>query len=85
MINSKREKLLVDVLAQIGVIVSEVGVALREHEDRLQLVEKAELRAELAQMESKIRGIHDLEKQAQASAALRNLAELFGISDFSDC
>jgi hypothetical protein len=75
----------VELLAQFGVIVNEVAAALQEHEKRLQLVETEELRAELAQMETKIRCIHDLEKQAQASAALKNLAELFGISDFSDC
>ena len=85
LINPKKEGVAVDVVSEITLIINQLVAALEEHETRLRLVETAQVRAELVQMESKIRGISDLDKQAKASKALKNLAELFGISDFSDC
>ncbi len=80
-----QQSIIGEAVVDIGLILNQIATALVEHEKRLHMVETSEVKAELAQMEYKIRGLHDLGKQAQALAALKNLAELFGISDFSDC
>ena len=80
-----QQRIIGEAVIDIGLILNQIADALEEHEKRLRMVEISELRAVLAQVECKIRGLHDLDKQAQASEALKNLARLFGIFDFSDC
>jgi predicted component of type VI protein secretion system len=73
--------LVQEVVTEIGPILKQIEEVLENHENRLQLTESAELKAELTKLQCRIKGIPNLEKQAQALAALKGLSDLLNAAE----
>jgi hypothetical protein len=70
-----------EIIVDIGAILNKVNVVLSDHEQRLQLIEEADLKIELELLKSRILAISDEKKQAEALQALKNLCDTLGFSD----
>ena len=56
-----------------------IVVALKDHEQRLMLLEGPRLEDELKELKEKVKRISDPEKRLQGFNALKGLCDLFGI------
>lgn len=70
-----------EIIADMGAILNKVGVALSDHEQRLQLIEEADLKLELELLGAKISAISDPKKQSEALLAFKNLCNSLGMQD----
>jgi hypothetical protein len=69
------------IIADIGAILNKINIVLNDHEQRLQLIEELDLKAELELLRNKILAISDQKKQAEALQAFKSLCDLLGIAD----
>lgn len=70
-----------EIIADIGVILNKINFVLNDHEQRLQLIEELDLKAELELLRNRIMTISDQKKQAEALHVFKNLCDLLGIAD----
>ncbi|MGD6806356.1 MAG: hypothetical protein ACQCN4_05295 [Candidatus Bathyarchaeia archaeon] len=70
-----------EIIADIGAILNKINLVLNDHEQRLKLIEEADLKIELELLKSRILSISDEEKQSDALQALRNLCDKLGFFD----
>jgi hypothetical protein len=70
-----------EIIADIGAILNKINTVLNDHEQRLQLIEEADLKIELELLRSRILAISDQKKQSEALQALKNLCDRLGFSD----
>jgi acetylglutamate kinase len=70
-----------EIIADIGAILNKINFVLDDHEQRLQLIEELDLKAELEMLKSRILSISDQKKQAEALQAFKNLCDALGILD----
>jgi hypothetical protein len=68
-----------EIIVDIGAILNKINVILSDHEQRLQLIEEADLKIELELLRSRILSISDEKKQAEALQALKNLCDTLGV------
>lgn len=72
-----------EIIVDIGAILNKINVVLSDHEQRLQLIEEADLKIELELLKSRILAISDQKKQTEALQALKNLCDKLGFSDLA--
>ncbi|NLD66286.1 MAG: hypothetical protein GX648_06915 [Crenarchaeota archaeon] len=72
-----------EIITDIGAILNKINLVLSNHEQRLQLIEEADLKIELELLRSRILSISDQQKQADALQALKNLCDKLGFSDLA--
>jgi hypothetical protein len=70
-----------EIIADIGAILNKINIVLNDHEQRLQLIEEADLKIELELLRSRILTISDGNKQTEALQAFKNLCDTIGIRD----
>lgn len=70
-----------EIIADIGAILNKINFVLNDHELRLQLIEKLDLKIELDLLGRRITAISDQKKQTAALQAFKNLCDSLGISD----
>jgi histidinol phosphatase-like enzyme len=70
-----------EIIADIGAILNKINTVIGDHEQRLRLIEEADLKIELELLKSRILAISDQKKQTEALQALKSLCDTLGISD----
>ncbi|MCW3983630.1 MAG: hypothetical protein NWE96_06495 [Candidatus Bathyarchaeota archaeon] len=70
-----------EIIADICTILNKINFVLNDHEQRLQLIEGLDLRAELELFKNRILAISDKKKQTEALLAFKSLCDLLGIAD----
>ncbi len=70
-----------EIIADIGAILNKINTVLNDHEQRLQLIEELDLKAELELLRNRILAIFDQKKQAEALQAFKSLCDLLCITD----
>jgi hypothetical protein len=70
-----------EIIADIGAILNKINFVLNDHEQRLQLIEELDLKAELELLRNRILSISDQKKQTEALQKFKNLYDTLGISD----
>ena len=76
-----KEAALKEIITDITNIIGKIGTVVSDHEQRLQLIEEADVKIELQLIAHRVQAISDKTKQTQSIQALNNLCEVFGISD----
>jgi hypothetical protein len=79
--NSKQKKSIAAVMVNMCETLNLITAALKDHEQRLVLLEGPQLKEELKELKKKVSLISDPEKRLQASNALKGIFDLFGIPD----
>jgi hypothetical protein len=70
-----------EIIADISEVLTKIDLVLNDHEQRLQLIEQADLKIELELLASRIRTIADPKMQLEALKAFNNLCDALGITD----
>lgn len=70
-----------EIIADIGAILNKINTVLNDHEQRLQLIEEADLKIELELLRSRILTLSDGNKQTEALQAFKNLCDKLGIEN----
>ena len=79
MSKSRQKKFWFGVMVDMCQTLNLITVALKDHEQRIVLLEGSQLEDEFKELKEKVNRISDPEKRQQGLNALKGLCDLFGI------